>query len=107
MPQDRQQERRQHLRVYWASPVSIVTASGQRVEGKTIDVSLGGFRFTSDTQLKAGEQMTTILRLLNGTHYPVEGTIRFIRDKGPYQYGVAFSLSTIEQLVEGIQANRK
>ncbi len=69
-----------------------------------MDISLLGYRFISTALLEAGERVTTTLLLPSGKKRSAEGTIKSTSQNPPYEYGVVFTLETVEQLIkEGVQ----
>ena len=93
-------DKRRQLRIKATGPITIVRASGEQVEGQAIDVSLLGCRLSSATLLELEEQIVTTLRFPSGRSHEVSGTIKSIQPPSPYQYGVAFSPETVEQIIK-------
>ena len=93
-------ERRRQRRVLLGGSVTVTTASGQAVEASVVDVSLLGWRFTTDACLSVGQSVSAHLQFPTGRSHQVEGTIRSISEGPPYQYGVGFSSETVERLIK-------
>ena len=94
-------EKRRRPRLRVSGPVTIVRASGERVEGQAIDVSLLGCRFSATTPLNVGEQIFATLRFPSGAVHAVEGIIKSVAPGvSSNEYGVVFSSETVERLIK-------
>lgn len=93
-------DKRRRPRTPVSGPLLVVTASGARIHGQAIDVSLLGFGFSAEELLPVGERVSTSLRFPSGKVYEVSGDIKFVMGGSPYQYGVAFTQETTEQVIK-------
>ncbi|MBI4051506.1 MAG: PilZ domain-containing protein, partial [Elusimicrobia bacterium] len=85
------EERRKFVRVFYVTPVTFLLSSGQKVEGVTEDISLGGLKFSAESELSVGDKLSGKLRFPDGGVYLIEGTICGIREETPRLYRMIFS----------------
>ena len=77
----------------------LAVQSERQVRGQAIDVSLLGFRFSSEEAIAVGETVTTNLVFPSGRAQVVEGTVKTVSSSMPYHYGVIFSQQTTERII--------
>jgi c-di-GMP-binding flagellar brake protein YcgR len=97
-------ERRRHSRVP-AQLKSLLRANSHEVEGRTIDLSLGGARLESPLAVRPGKQIAVKL-ILPGVEEPIyieQAEVQWIHDR---MFGVRFleirqqELDDLEQLID-------
>lgn len=97
-------ERRKHRRVP-AQVKSLLLGNSHEVEGRTLDLSLGGARIESDLEVYPGKQVVVRL-MLPGVEKPVSIEQALVRWTGQKTFGVEFTqvkrqeLDELEQLIE-------
>jgi c-di-GMP-binding flagellar brake protein YcgR len=97
-------ERRKHRRVP-ARVQGFLLANSHEVEGRTLDLSLGGAKFESNLNVHPGKMI--VIRLVRpGTEEPVSIQEALVRWVALQQFGVEFQnvdpdeLDELEQLIE-------
>ena len=93
-------DKRRRPRAPATGTIAVVTASGQRIRGQAMDVSLMGCRFSAEELLQVGEPITTSLQFPSGKVHEVAGTIKFVAGVAPFQYGVEFTQETTERIIK-------
>ena len=97
-------ERRKHRRIP-AQIQGFLLGNSHEVEGKTIDLSLGGAKFESELNVQPGK-VIVIRLVLPGVEEPVSIQEALVRWVGEQQFGVEFQnvdpddLDELEQLID-------
>lgn len=97
-------ERRKHRRIP-AQVQGFLLGNSHEVEGKTIDLSLGGAKFESELNVHPGK-VIVIRLVLPGVEEPVSIQEALVRWVGEQQFGVEFQnvdpddLDELEQLLD-------
>ena len=93
-------DRRKRQRLTIRGPIVVTMEDGETINGELQDVSLLGFRFSSNVLLPDGDKVLAQVRFPSGKMYATDGVVRHATDMPPYQYGVAFTDATVERIIK-------
>ncbi len=92
------EERRKHIRVFFpGGKVRIKSGQIFALVGKIVDLSLGGIRFTTETDFTSGETITIEIILVDGMKFKCDAKVIHLETEGNQNMcGVSF-LNLAEQ----------
>ena len=92
-------DQRKRPRLPISGSIFVTVGSGKQIRAQAMDVSLLGFRFSSEQTLAVGDSITAAIVFPSGRTQAVAGTVKSISSSMPYEYGVVFTEETTERII--------